>query len=184
MRNLVGVSVLKSSKGQAGIMQLILIIFILFIVIGVGMFYFYKFSISSVQQTAEDVCMQSTTEQLSSVLNMPEIKCSFQTVSKECVDIVKLISFIETGLNQKLGEGMCHKSVVFEKVYPLGYDEEIECDINNWRSDECGKWVVYEPADRIKERSTTVSILETPVSLYNPLTRKYTIGKLKLGLYQ
>lgn len=165
-----------------GVMQLILIIFILFIIIGIGMFYFYKFSISNVKSTAAETCMQSVSEQLSSVLELPEIKCSVLGHEDDCIDTAKLVVYKESSLVKKLGESGCHKSVKFVQVYPVPEEKDKECTKQTWP--DCDTWSLYEPSEKIKKASKFQPLLQTPVSLYYPNTGEYKIGKLELRMYQ
>jgi hypothetical protein len=179
-----------SKKGQIGMMEMFMVIFVLFIIIGLGMYYFYKFSFSNQQETAEDSCVQSTNEQLSSVLQMPEIKCSNYANDEECIDIVKLIAFKDEPSIETLSRGSCKKSIIFKQIYP-SIDErykDVECGEQEFRDpnfpNNCAIWNLFQPLEADIKNKNTQIILETPVSLYFPTLNQYRIGRLELKIYQ
>lgn len=171
-------------------MEMFMIIFVLFIIMGLGMYYFYKFSFSNLQKTAEDSCVQSTSEQLSSVLEMPEIKCSNYANDEECIDIVKLIAFQGDPSIETLSRGTCKKSITFKQVYPP-IDErykDVECGEQEFRDPDfpnnCASWNLFKLKESDIKNKKTQIILETPISLYFPTLNQYRIGKLELKIYQ
>ncbi len=170
-------------------MEMFMVIFVLFLIMGVGMYYFYKFSLSSLKDTGADTCIQTSSEQLSSMLNLPEVICSIQGHSKPCVDVAKIMAFRNSTSVKSLSRGICKKSITFVQVYPpiMNETRDVECGEDKFRSPDfpnnCGKWTVYEPDEKTKKESKSKPLLETPVSLYFPTTREFRIGKLQLRMY-
>ncbi|RME55045.1 hypothetical protein D6777_01695 [Candidatus Woesearchaeota archaeon] len=178
---------LKSSKGQIGMMESIMVIFVIFIIIGLGMYFFFKTSISQTKKVGEESCVLSTGEQLSSILNLPEIKCSTQAHDNDCVDIAKVISYKNEPSIKNLNRGLCKKSITFIQSYPTPKVNDTECTEELMRSaeypDNCDKWTLFEPGKEDIKGKKNVQILETPVSLYFPSINSYRMGKLRLKLY-
>lgn len=178
-----------SKKGDVGMLEMFMIIFVLFIILGLGMYYFYKFSLSSIEDTGRDVCMQTSSQQLSSIINLPETICSIQGHSKPCVDVTKLMAFKGSTSVKAFARGVCKKSITFVQAYPAVRNEtrDVECDEQKFRSPDfpanCGKWTIYDVDEKTKKEARSRPVIETPVSLYFPTLKEFRIGKLQLRMY-
>jgi hypothetical protein len=170
-------------------MESIMVVFVLFIIIGFGMYFFFKVSISQTKKVGEESCILSSAEQLSSVLNLPELKCSIQSHDRDCVDVAKIVAFKDDSSLKNLGRGLCKKSITFVQLYPE-IDErykDVECEESLMRRsdypDNCGRWTLFEPSQKDIKGRKNQQILETPISLYFPSKNEMRIGKLKLKIY-
>ncbi|MEK6816944.1 MAG: hypothetical protein AABY09_04985 [Nanoarchaeota archaeon] len=170
-------------------LEMFMIIFVLFIILGLGMYYFYKFSLSSIEDTGRDVCMQTSSQQLSSIIRLPETICTVQGISRECVDVTKLMAFKESTSVKAFARGVCKKSITFIQSYPPVKNEtlDVECDGQKLTSPDfpsnCGKWTVYDVDEKTKKEARSKPVIETPVSLYFPTLKEFRIGKLQLRMY-
>ena len=94
---------------------------------------------------------------LSVIIGLPEFRCSRGGVESECFDEVKLQAFERTRENNK------------------EYYRNLFGTVKNI-------WIDLPGNDLIIYGSTTSSgaVYSVPVSLYNPVTREYRIGILKI----
>ncbi len=177
-----------NKKGMIGMMETFMIIFVIFILIGFGMYFFYKVSVSSNIETAQEACELETYEMVLTTLELSGLKCSFNTAPKDCVDVAKLRSFIDTGAAQDVGTGPCTIKVVFRQVYPKPGEEavDIECSQNEMRDpnfpENCGKWTLKVPSEEDTEGKAEAAI-SSAVSLYYPHQKEYGIGELEITTY-
>jgi hypothetical protein len=150
---------------------MVAMVFMVVLVVALG--FYFKFSMASVKETGENVCMVSNTVMLSSVATMPELQCSVNGKRDECVDTSKLLVF---DTKSAVFNTNCEQKVYFEEIYPSL--KSATCDLNNYP--DCNIYIVHEP-DVAYESSIKIS---TPVSLYYPLTNEYKFGKLVIEVLQ
>lgn len=177
-----------NKRGVIEMMETFIIIFVIFIIIGFLIFFFLKFSIADTKETAEEACMQSSSLMLLSVLDMPELQCSFKSTPQDCVDTGKLLAFIQSRESEKMAAGMCVKKIVFKQLYPRPgsrYNSS-ECNLNTMRDpkfpEKCGIWTVATPTEKSMKNKAARPI-STPVSLYYPHKREYGLGELQITTY-
>lgn len=178
---------MSSKKGMIGMMETILIIFVIFIIIGLGMYFFFKFYAGSIEERAQQTCMLTSTQQLLSITNMPQIQCSFQSIPQQnCIDIYKLWAFSQSRDVHLLREGNCPKEVHFEIIYPKPSANKT-CDLQDILNpnfpDNCNLIELYTPPEQMVRNRGKI-ILTTPVSLYFPEKSLTIVGKLIIGAYQ
>jgi len=175
-----------AKRGMIEMMETFVVLFVVFIIIGFGMFLFYKFSMQSSKQAAQEVCVMDATQMIQSVLTIPEIQCSISGSLENCVDVFKLMAFNGTAKASQLGKGGCPKKVVFKQIYPAPSPEKnaTECKIGDMGSfpDSCGQWTVSAP-NPSEIRNKASRQFAGPVSLYYPHLNQRGVGKLVITAY-
>lgn len=177
-------------KGMIGMMETFMIIFVIFILIGFGMYFFYKVSVTSNIEAAQETCEMSSYDQLLTTLDLPGLQCSFKGASKprDCVDTVKLRAFIDTGMADDVGSSTCTMKIVFKQLYPEpgARANGTECSSNEMRNPDfpanCDRWTLKVPNEN-QIRDKAARITSTPVSLYYPHIKQYGIGQLEITTY-
>lgn len=158
--------------------ETIMIIVVFMVVLIVGLAFFFKFSMSSLEETGEDICMVSNTVLLSSITSMPEVECSVNGKTQDCIDTTKLVVFDPAREYGSYFSTICNQRVYFEDVYPVKGEEEVECTQGTYP--DCNLYSFY---DSDPDALPGIKI-STPVSLYYPLTEEYTVGKLVVEVLQ
>jgi len=157
-------------------METIVVLIVFMVILVVGMLFFFKFSLGSGEEKAEDVCIMSNYILLSYVASMPEVQCSVNNDQEgSCVDTAKLMVFDTEKEYGSYFSTICKQKVYFTQLLPE-IEEEIECDLNTYPN--CNKYVFYEPKDEYIS-SIPISI---PVSLYLPITDEYQLGRLTVEI--
>jgi hypothetical protein len=169
------VVVLKSSKGQVGLMETMIVVVVFVIILVVALGFYFKFSMSELEETGQEVCLVSNTVLLSSIAAMPEVECSVNGNTLDCVDTSKLLVFDPAREYGDYFNKVCDQNVYFEVVYPT--PEEGECTQNSYP--DCSEFVFYQSdPDAVGQR------IGTPVSLYYPIEDKYIVGRLVVEVLQ
>ncbi len=150
-------------------METLIVVVVFVIILVVALAFYFKFSMSELEETGQEVCMVSNTVLLSSITAMPEVECSVNGNSLDCIDTSKLLVFNPEREYGSYFKKICDQNVYFEVVYPVG--EEGICTQNTYP--DCSEFTFYESdPDGVGIRITT------PVSLYYPMEDKYIVGKL------
>lgn len=123
-------------KGQAEMIETIMVIVIVIILIVMGLFLYYKFSFANIEQSAEDKQEESGIAIMSSIASMPEIACKEKY---NCVDITKVFAFkkiLETNPQEyrTFFEG---KKVTIRTLYPT--PEEKICTEQEYQQEDFPK---------------------------------------------
>jgi hypothetical protein len=159
-------------KGQLEIGVTVMVLFVFFILLAITLiFYFQSMSGSFLEEKGEILGFRYS-GLLSVVANMPEFKCSKNAIEDECLDEIKLKAFrdlkdsdydvgsltINPILKQHYNELFSGINAIYvNKVYP--------------NTDE---WELY--GDKDKEGR----IYAMPISLYDPVEDKFSIGILRI----
>lgn len=179
-----GMIALVSSKGQIGLIEMIMVmVAIVMLMIG-GIYFYYTFMGKSLVKKGQSLDLQSSKVLLASVTSLPELQCSFRTLDSNCVDTLKLMSFKEI-VQENRGyyvDKFGFKSIKIRKIYPEA--DEGECDFNKFNDEypyNCDKWVFYDnKPKRIKDEL----IISMAVSLYYPSRDIYDVGVLSIKVYK
>jgi len=141
-----------NKNGQLEMSITVLVLAIFFVLLFIGLIFYFGFSFESFKESEEKVLGQRYNIYLSHVLNMPEFKCSFLSVEKECLDRSKM-NRLDNPYYKRVFENV--NRIYVEEL--AGGNEKIDLYGNPYGS---GK------------------IYSAPVSIYHPENGKYTIGKL------
>jgi len=153
-------------KAQLEIQETVLVVFIFIILLLIGITFFYRFSLQSIENIKEEHETAKFNELIATIPNMAEIKCSHLTKESECVDAIKLSSFIETSKKYKFG----FKNITIVKVYP----ENVDAKCTRFNFDNCNYWEIYFS----KKATESKFVISTPISIYYPNEDEYEVGKL------
>jgi len=146
-------------KGELTTLETILVIFIFIVLLVIGLIVFYRFNSLSIQREREEY-ENDKFELLIAVLpNMAELKCSNLNVEEECIDVSKIDGF--ASLSKDYFKGSL--SISIDDIY---LKKE--------------SWKIYE--SKPKKFNSFINV-STPVALYYPNEKKYSVGILKLGRY-
>lgn len=155
--------IMHSKKSQIEIMEMIMVLVVVVIMLSLGIFYYYKFYIADIEQKEDQLSDIERDVLLASVLTLPEIQCSLNTVEHDCIDMVKVkINIIESNkiiYIPKFG----FRVIKIEQIYPPGVIDTIYSN----------------PRPNFK----TKEVISTPVSLYYARD-DYRIGKLIIEDYR
>ena len=147
-------------KGELTTLETILVIFIFIVLLIIGLIVFYRFNSLSIQREREEYETYKFELLVAVLPNMAELKCSNLNIEEECIDVSKIGGFASLSKDYFKGKAI---SISIEDVY---LKKE--------------SWKIYENKPRNYNRFINVS---TPVTLYYPNEKKYSIGVLKLGRY-
>lgn len=158
-----------TKKGQMQINETILVIFIFTVMMLIGFVLFNRWMSVSIEQEFLDNERSRFSNMLTTVAEMPEIKCSSQGKDFNCVDSLKLLSANKGDYVERFGFREIKVNLVYPEV------RERECSTATYPS--CDEFLVYSnrPSEFKEEE-----IIRTPVSLYYPITEEYKIGVLEI----
>ena len=162
-------------KGQLQIQETIIVLFICVILILMGLGIFYKYTAQTISQEQIEYEQKKFDGKLITLPTHPLLVCSQLTQKQNCVDTAKAIAV--TKLDQKkLKKEFKEAKITLQITYPE--QSEKECTFQNPTG--CNTYTIYnnQPTEL-----TSTRIIETPVSVFNPLTNTYAIGKLSIEGY-
>ena len=187
-----------SSKGQIGMMEMIMVLVVITILLVIGMVFYFKFSASHTEKIGERISEDKAAIIVSTVSQLPEIECTYLgSRTSNCADTIKLhaLSVKENELGPSNSEFIEHRrhysnlfgymTIKFEQLYPSAAN--VECDVakfSNLNYPEtppisCGTWTVYNnPKPGAEPTFRTM-----PIALYYPSVGLYTFGQLKIYTY-
>ena len=157
-------------KGQLQIQETILVVFIFIIIIVVGMTLFFRFQDNSLNQEITKFKLYSLENKMLSLPDSSEFVYTEDGIKKPAVDIFKLVAF------KNVENSFGYVNITVIKLYPEKNNKE--CNKN--KVNDCGVWNVYNKIPKIVNSKIRQ---ETPVSLYNPETKEYSIGVLSVEAY-
>lgn len=165
----------KKGQLEIGITMMVLLVFI--ILLFVSIVFYFRFTYENIKNTGEEILDAQYSVLLNSIMNMPELKCSYSAIDRECLDATKLIAFknlIKNDLKisnyySNIFTGVNKLSI--EVIYPQ--ENLIECDTEIGKYPYCNKFSIFGEGEEGK-------IYSIPVALYYPDLNKYKIAKLKI----
>mgnify|MGYP001618269881 CR=1 FL=1 len=128
----------------------VLVLAVFFILLFIGLIFYFSFSFESFKESQNKILGERYNVYLSYVINLPELKCSYMGVEKECLDVSKMKLLSDS---------------YYQRVFS-GVTEIYVQDITKNK-----KTVLYQ-------YGAGGEVHSTPVSLYYPENDRYTIGKL------
>ncbi|MBI2667154.1 hypothetical protein HYX17_00100 [Candidatus Woesearchaeota archaeon] len=171
----------RSSKAQLGTIEMIMVLVIVIVIVVIGIVFYYNFFLKGIESKKSELNLQEANVLLASLSSIPELQCSFRSVTRECIDMGKAIAFKEVLVNNKAYyiDMFGSKNIKIELLYPS--KQEGECNDNKYNSNEypdnCSLWTLYNNLN-IQEKAIT----STPVSLYFPITKEFRVGRLIVEL--
>jgi hypothetical protein len=171
-------SILK--KSQVGLLETLMVTVIIVIILVMGIIFYFKAYGNAILQEGERLSMQEQNVLAASIVSMPEFQCTIRSVARYCVDIVKLYSFLSLKDKPIYKNIFGNRMIVVSQIYPPSGDNG--CTINGYQEGaDCGKWVLYDnPRQDYKSRP----IVGMPISLFNPINNRYSIGILTVEDYR
>ena len=155
----------KGKKGQLQIGVTMIVVFLFIVLLMFSLIFYFRFVYSETRETAETLADQRNSGLLSTVLGLPEFRCSRLGIEEECLDASKLYNLGEiTDNNPEYYGGL------FEGVKGI-WVEVLDPDGSGYFGP---KFEIYG------ESSGVGKIYAVPVSIYYPDYQKYKIGLLRI----
>jgi len=179
--------ILKHKQGQLQVQETIIAVFIFIIIIIIGMSVFFKYQESSIQQDVKNFRLAQLGNSILTLPDTSEFVYTEDGKKISAVDTTKLLS-LKSLVNKKKNyyiEKYGYKNITIIEVYPKPENTQ-EC--TEGTLENCGKWSIYNEIPQKYQGIQTSNIpklrKETPISLYYPITEKFTIGILIVEEYQ
>ena len=77
-------------KGQIEMSITVLVLAVFFVLLFIGLIFYFSFSFESFKESQSKILGERYNVYLSYVINLPELKCSYMGVEKECLDASKM----------------------------------------------------------------------------------------------
>ena len=172
----------KQKTGQIHLNETILVVFVVLLIIFIGIFLFYRYSLASIEDTANTLSEQDATVLLAAFPNLAELRCHHTT----CLDTAKFIPFMTLVRNHQLfyAQLLGKKTIRIEQLYPEPTSEDV-CSLRHYQQIayplNCKSWTLY---DNKPPQYTSKPVISTIVSLYFPETHTYHIGRMIIEVYR
>ena len=151
-----------SKKAQMETLETIMVLVVVVIILAIGIFYYYKSYIEDIEEKETGLSDIERDVLLASVLTLPEIQCSFNTVEQDCIDMKKVeTNYVETNKAAYIPR-FGFRTIKIMEVYPGSNEKVIYSNIR---------------------LSKTKSVVSIPVSLYFS-NDDYRIGRLVVEDYR
>lgn len=159
-------------KSQIQIGETITVLFVFFILITIGFIFYVKVIRGNIESDIEDVSQQKSIEIAQRAMFLPELQCSENSVKeiKNCIDILKLESAKDI-INKKENDIYYYDLLEFSdikvsQIYPANPS------ISNLN-------IYSRKIQDFKNKFVT----NVPVSLYDPVTKKYAFGVMTIETF-
>ena len=182
-----------SSKGQIGMIEMIMVLVVIMVIIVIGMVFYFKFSISSMEQLGAKISEDRAAVMMLTIIKLPELECTYlgSRTSKSCIDTIKLLALSTKDKKENIhytehrrhySNLLGYMTITFEQLYPETDLEECTPQIfakPSYPDNSCGKWVIYDnPKKGVDPEFRTM-----PITLYYPSTGVYAFGQMKIYFY-
>ncbi len=165
----------KNSKAQMQVSETIFAAIAIIIIIVIGLVFYSKAKAGSMEEEAEKARTERLVELAHTLSSWPELECSVrETREFDCFDVVKL-----DVLTEILGSGSVASGYSFNYYYDLLGRSRITVSKVYPPSDQ-RSWTVYEKNGTSRSEKTIV----LPVSLYDPIKKKYSLGVMEFKMYE
>ena len=169
-----------SKRGQVNTMELLMVMVVIGIIIAIGIYFYYTAFIKEAGEKGRELSLQEQEVLLGVIGKLPEVQCSTDTRTENCMDTSKLVNARDVIKNN-----MGYYSVMFgfktvrvELVYPS--KNNIECDENKYP--DCGIFNIYE--NKKPKTEGDKFVISALISLYYPHDKTYKVGNLVLEAYR
>ncbi len=158
-------------KAQIRMFETIAVLFIFILLIGFGLVFYSRMHSQGMFDRREERYEKHAIEVAQAAVSLPELKCSsYNTVVSDCIDYLKAEAFIEAvsqnpGLkNEYYFDLFGYSRIEFREIFPGG-----------------SVFVIY---DFVPEDIVSRSTFNTPMSLYYPSRRTYSLGMFTVEVYE
>ena len=155
-------------------LETILVLFVFIVILGLALFYYYDYTIKSIETLGEELTEEQASILLLSIASLPEISC----YNDNCIDTSKLLAFQNSQKNYKI---FSKKTIKIEQLYPEPASAA-QCTLQHFQTKEypnnCKYWLLSESKKLASSR-----LFSIPVSLYYPESNTYSLGKLIIEVY-
>lgn len=152
-----------SNKSQIQIGETIAVLFVFFILVIIGLIFYVKVIKGNIQVEQEELSQIKSVGIVQRVMFLPELLCSEDNiVIDNCIDLLKLDA--------------AQKVMKDNEFYYYDLLEFSDISVSQVFPEE-SEWGIYSrKIDDFKNKFVT----NVPISLYNPITRKYSFGVLSI----
>ena len=167
-------------RSQVGLLETIMVTVIIVVILVIGIIFYFKAYGNTILQEGERLSMQEQNVLAASITSMPEFQCTIRSIARYCVDTVKLYSFLSLNSRPFYKNLFGNRMIAVEQIYPPAGNNE--CTIQSYQDGtECGKWVLY---NNPRQNYISRPIVGMPISLFNPVNNRYSIGILSVEDYR
>ena len=163
---------LMEKRAQMQTYETILVVFIFIIILFLGMIIFYKFTAIGLEKEVFEFELEKTYNMIGYFPSLNEVSCSYLGTRKDCMDILKLLNAELALKNLPFYDD---KSITVKIIYPSRND--LECSKTNL---ETCNFINVNTATA----TTDFNIVNSPVSLYDPVKDRYYVGLLEIRWYK
>lgn len=153
-------------KSQIHIGESIAVLFIFFILIFLGLIFYVRIYKANISLEKDEFMQLEAIKVANKVSSLPELQCSNQNIVKDnCIDIEKLNALDNIINNNEIFyfDILKFSSVSIKEIYP-----------------DVREWTLY---DRSLKNFVSNSSINIPISLYEPISKKYSFGVMKVNSY-
>jgi hypothetical protein len=153
-------------KSQIQIGETVAVLFVFFILIIVGFIFYVKVIKGNIEQEKEELSQLRSVGIAQRVMFLPEVQCSEDNIIIDnCIDMLKLDAAKELMKESEIYyyDLLEFSDVTLLQIYPND-----------------AKWEIYS---RKKEKFQNKFVTNVPISLYEPLSRKYNFGVLTIDTF-
>ena len=153
-------------KSQVQMSETIAVLFVFFILVAIGLIFYVKVLKGNINIEKGEQAELRSISIVEKVMFLPEVQCSANGITQDnCIDTLKL----NYAKNAMSSNGVFYydllefSNITINQIFPSQKE-----------------WVIYSrPMDQYHNKFTT----NVPISLYDPLTRKYGFGIMKVVTY-
>lgn len=155
-----------NQKSQIQIGETIAVLFVFFILIVIGFMFYGKVILGSIQAQKDESTQLRSVSIAQKAMFLPEIQCSEDIVEEitGCIDILKISAAQDViGKNSRYYYDLFEFSnITMRQIYPT----------DNY-------WIIYSRStSNFTKNFENKFVTNVPISLYNPITRRYGFGVL------
>lgn len=155
----------KFKKTQIRMGETIAVLIIFFFLLVMGAVFYFNVQRSNLYSNQEEYYAQESIKVSQIVSYLPELQCSDENIiTDNCYDIYKLSAANDYILNNSIYyfPFFRYSEITVKEVYPGN-----------------SQWVIYN----FSNNNSAVIPTFTPISLYNPTTKRYSFGILYIGYF-
>ena len=167
-------------KGQLHMGESVMVVVIFVVILIMGMVFYFNFKSKDIDNTRQEINLESAEGLLSILSSIAEVKCSDKLIERDCVDSSKLLAMdgIVNKYRDRYSKLFGSKKIVVEILYPKS-EVSKKCTQKEYNlvdyPNNCNEFVIYEPFSGGSDKSVSV-----PVSIYFPHSDSYGVGRLRV----